>query len=257
MIAPLKQPRPTFSRTVRRNRFLELLPQIEYYACCAFRKMDRERREDAIQEVRANAWCAYHRLVELGKEDLAYASVLARFAVAQYRDGRRVGKKVNSKDVYSRQAQQKGAFRVHHFGSPRRQGCSWEDGLTDNTRSPVPDQAAFRIDFPAWLSTQSRRNRQIVQSLVVGNTCRQYLDIGDLSARSGLSTSTIHRLKIQGRIPFYQPGGKGGKLLFPPDAIDKCGQAMPASEPLAAEASTNRNGHLSGPRPAWLRTPDS
>lgn len=182
MIAPLKQLRPKLSRTVVRNRFPELLPQIEYYANCAFRKMDRERREDAIQEVRANAWCAYHRLVELGKEDLAYASVLARFAVAQYRDGRRVGAKINSRDVCSRQAQQKRAFRVHHLDSPRRQGCNWEDGLTDNTRSAVPDQAAFRIDFPAWLSTQSRWNRRLVQSLIMGNRTKEVARCFEISA---------------------------------------------------------------------------
>jgi hypothetical protein len=31
------------------------------------------------------------------------------------------------------------------------------DALTDNTKSAVPEQAAFRVDFPRWRSWSSRR----------------------------------------------------------------------------------------------------
>ena len=44
---------------------------------------------------------------------------------------------------------------------------------------------------------------------------RLYLTVDELSARTGLSLSSLHRLKKQGRIPFFQPAGKGGRLLFP------------------------------------------
>lgn len=35
--------------------------------------------------------------------------------------------------------------------------------------SPVPDQVAFRIDFPEWLRTWSERDRRIIQDM----TCNE------------------------------------------------------------------------------------
>jgi hypothetical protein len=76
-----------------------------------------------------------------------------------------------------------------------------------------------------------------------------YLDVRGLSARTGLSPSTIHRLKDQGKIPFYQPAGKRGRLLFPVDAIERA--ATVSNEP--SSLSPEGRPHLSGPPPAWMR----
>jgi hypothetical protein len=70
---------------------LAMLPKIVKSARSAFRQLNIEHADDAVQEVVAQAWRAYHRLAELGKEGLAYPSPLARFAIARYRAGRRVG----------------------------------------------------------------------------------------------------------------------------------------------------------------------
>ena len=35
--------------------------------------------------------------------------------------------------------------------------------LKDNTVTPPPDQAAFRIDYPAWLAHLGARNRLLVE----------------------------------------------------------------------------------------------
>ena len=66
-----------------------------------FRRLDPEAREDAVQEMIANACVAFARLVQQDKADQAYASALARFAVAQFRDGRRVGNRQSIRDVLS------------------------------------------------------------------------------------------------------------------------------------------------------------
>ena len=58
-------------------------------------------RQDKIQEVVANALVAFRRLVQLKKTDLAYPSVLAKFAVAQITDGPMVATPANCKDVSS------------------------------------------------------------------------------------------------------------------------------------------------------------
>src|SRR4051812_48516559 len=83
------------------RRFLHLLADICRNARIALRTLPRYRREEAIDEVVAFAFVTYGRLVELGKENLAYATPIARYAIAQYRAGRRVGVRANVRDVFS------------------------------------------------------------------------------------------------------------------------------------------------------------
>jgi hypothetical protein len=78
----------------------------------------------------------------------------------------------------------------------------------------------------------------------------QLLTIEELSRHSRLSISTIHRLKRAGKIPCYQPSGKGGRLLFPPDAIERAAAAQ--GNPSSA-AATDEPARLAGPRPTWLQ----
>ena len=72
-------------------RFLAMVPTIRRYARKAFRDLPRSTRDERIDDVVANTLVAHHRLVQTGKEDLAYPTVLARYGIAQVRDGRRVG----------------------------------------------------------------------------------------------------------------------------------------------------------------------
>ena len=61
--------------------FEAMIPTIENHAKIAFRHLDPEAREEAVQETLCNACQAYVRLVELGKTDVAYASVLPQLAL--------------------------------------------------------------------------------------------------------------------------------------------------------------------------------
>ena len=85
---------------------------------------------------------------------------------------------------------------------------------------------------------------------VAVDATKSYIDIHQLTTRTGLSVATIHRLKAQGKIPFFQPAGKGGKLLFPPDALERAPGPTP---PAAQLGSSEPQGRLSGPAPAWMR----
>jgi hypothetical protein len=80
---------------------------------------------------------------------------------------------------------------------------------------------------------------------------RAYLDIDELSARTGMSLATINRLKRVGKIVFYQPAGKGGRVLFPPDAIERAGSSPNGTPEPPAVDDTKK--HLAGPRPAWMQ----
>ncbi len=73
---------------------------------------------------------------------------------------------------------------------------------------------------------------------------RQYLKIDELSKKTGLSVPTLRRLVRNKRIPCIQPAGKGGRLLFPPDALESLNQ-MPVTE---VKQPSER---LSGRRPKW------
>ena len=83
---------------------------------------------------------------------------------------------------------------------------------------------------------------------------RKYLNIDELCLRTGLSKSTIHRLKKSGMVRFYQPGGKGGRVLFPPDAIEQVTSGeQPTADP--DQDTFTSKSKLSGPQPKWM-SPD-
>ena len=112
-------------------------------------------------------------MAALGRQHLAFATPLARFAVAHFRAGRRVGNKLNSNDVTSVVNQRQHGFTLQSL----RPGLS-EEGvlieiLADNKLTPVPDQVVFRIDFPAWFRLQNQRDRKLAKFLALGNSATE------------------------------------------------------------------------------------
>jgi len=150
--------------------FLAMLPQIVTHARVSFRYLDPEARQEAVQEVVCNALRTYVRLVQLGKASIAYPTVLAKYGVAQVKDGRKVGGRLNVNDTMSPYCQRlKGVVveRLDHF-DPEED--AWQEAVVLDTRSaPVPDIVAFRCDFADWLSSLKRRDRRIAESLAIGN----------------------------------------------------------------------------------------
>ncbi|WP_410050395.1 helix-turn-helix domain-containing protein [Blastopirellula sp. J2-11] len=66
--------------------------------------------------------------------------------------------------------------------------------------------------------------------------------IQELSARSGVPIVTLRRWAKAGRIPFFQPSGKNGRLLFSADAIQASIHSIPTSV---------RSAPRVGRRPKW------
>ena len=183
MIALADRPR---SKPAYHTKFLTMLPAITHYADLAFRTLDLEAREDAVTEVIASAFVAYARLAELGKTDVAYPTVLALYGIRRYWHGRRVGTKASSKDVY---AQRPNAGQRRHLGTPREQ--RWQEALVDDTKSPVPDQAAFRVDFPQWLRTLTDRDRDVALGLCQGERPV------DVARYHGISRGRVSQLRAK------------------------------------------------------------
>lgn len=76
-----------------------------------------------------------------------------------------------------------------------------------------------------------------------------YLNIDELVARARLSKATVWRLKRSGKIPFFQPGGKGSRVMFPVDAIE---QAMPKNIANLPQGDDDSSTRLPGPQPNWM-----
>ena len=170
MIARVKRPKSHCKTSAQHAEFLAMLPAIRHSAQIAFRKLPPELRHDLIEEVVANSYVAFARLVERGQADRASASPLARFAIAHVRVGRRVGSRLRISDALSNYAQFRKQFsveRLDHFDET--EGC-WGEVLVEDRRATPADVAAWRIDFAEWLRRLTARLRKIALALAAGET---------------------------------------------------------------------------------------
>jgi len=167
-----------------------MLPTIVKHAKIAFSRLRPESRSEAVQEVVANCCRAYVRLVELGKVSLAFPNVLARFGVKQTRDHRKVGGKLNVRDVMSRYCQNRKGVFVARLDKFNLQDDCWEEAVVQDTRnSPVPEIVAFRVDFADWLKSLKRRDRRIAEFLSLGNRT------SDTARKFGVSAGRVSQLR--------------------------------------------------------------
>ena len=182
MIAITKPSSRDKRRPIWQAGFLDMMPDIVRHARHAFRYLDAEMQNEAVQEVIVNAMQAYMRLFQRGKVDLAYPSVLARFGVAQYHDGRRVGTKRNCRDVMSPYAGRKQGFQVESLHGDTPEGYPWLDLLVEGKHAGPAETATARIDFAAWLSSLTRRDQRIAETLSEGYTTQDVAKLYRVSA---------------------------------------------------------------------------
>src|SRR5258706_13948141 len=149
--------------------FLAVLPAIQTHARIVFRHLPRERREDAVQEVVASACVSYQVLAAKGKLDVAHPGSLATFAVRHVRNGRHVGGSQDAaRDVLSKVAQRRHSFEISSYEGQTGQEDDWRQVALEDRKTPIPDLAAFRIDFAQWLRTLSDRDRRIINAFISG-----------------------------------------------------------------------------------------
>ena len=150
--------------------FLALLPDIHRHVRFAFRRLQSDRREEAIQEALANALVAYIRLHELGKTAVAYASPLADYAVRQVCGGRQVACPLNSYEVLSRYAQRKRGFTVKRLQRSDESEGAWKEILVEDPTCTPAELAASRLDFDDWLRRLPRHKQRVASTLASGET---------------------------------------------------------------------------------------
>jgi hypothetical protein len=186
------------------RQFLAMLPQILNVAGFGFRDVDcQDKKDDYIAEVVGLAWKWFRRLDTLGLRHKAFATALAGYGVKQVRSGRGIVGQPKAKDAMNAHAQRRFGFKVerlptvtpHHYadafskGDGQRHLDAFEEQLSYNTQTPIDEQVAFRIDWPAWLSTRTDRDRQIIADMAHGDRTL------DLAQRHGISPARISQLR--------------------------------------------------------------
>ena len=172
MIVSAKRMRRTTASACR-EKFLSLLPAIREQARFAFRKEDPERRQELTSEVVANCWVAFVRLVERGLLEVVYPTPLAQFAIRQVRDGRRVGAKLNVRDVSSPYAQRLKRFSLGRLDRFDERTGEWKEILLEDRNAGPADTAAARLDIAAWLASLPNQKRRVAALLATGETTKR------------------------------------------------------------------------------------
>lgn len=167
MIAFAQQTAPSSSSTTN-DKFLTMLPAIQQQARLAFRARDPETREELTAEVVANSFCAYQRLVERGKQDVAHPTPLSKFAIRQICAGRRVGTKLNINDVSSPYARALRGIVVERLDKFDPEDAEWREAVVEDRRAGPAQTAAARLDLSAWLQKLGRTKRRIALKLATG-----------------------------------------------------------------------------------------
>ena len=150
------------------EQFTGMLPSIRRRAEAAFRNQSADQREDSVQEVLANCFVAFRRLVVLGKQELAFATPLAQFAIRQVRCGRRVGSPARRADVMSPANRHVVVESLDEF--VHSDGL-WREILVEDRHAGPAETAAARIDVAAWFASLGEKQRRIARALSQGEAC--------------------------------------------------------------------------------------
>jgi hypothetical protein len=188
------------SLSVAHQQFAGALPAITIAAEFAFRRRRRQDREEAVAEVRAAAWSAWHGLLERGKDPLAVGIWgIAANACRYVRNGRRIGNRHcgrGAMDVHHPRAQKRDGFRVISLDAkdeliPGMGHQDWREWLAADNRCTPADEAAFRIDFATGLDALPPRKREIAELLCVGN------ETGVVARLAGVSPGRVSQLRSE------------------------------------------------------------
>lgn len=164
-----------------RERFANLLPQIQRQASRSFRRLNPELREDRIAEAVALAFEMFVRLIERGQPELAYATPLADYAVRRVKAGRQCGTSLNVGDISSRHCQRKTGIRSWSIHRRKRDTGDWREMVVEDRHTGPDEVASTRIDFREWLSTLSGKEREIAELLSTGESTREVAQQHQLS----------------------------------------------------------------------------
>ena len=166
--------------SLAQQQFETALPQMDRVFRFHFRRWPRRQREEALAEARAAAWTAWHGLVRRDQNPLTVGVTGIAFnAVRNVKQGRRVGNPTRggsgAMDIQSHRAQRRCRLRIYSLDSNPEQLTegqmeSWREMIVSGKGYTPADEAAFRLDFEAWLSCLVPRRRRMAKLLGDGHT---------------------------------------------------------------------------------------
>jgi DNA-directed RNA polymerase specialized sigma24 family protein len=176
--------------------FLAHLSRFEAHAWFAFRRVGcPHTRADRVAETVALAWRHFATLSRRGKKPEQFVTTLALRCSQAVKAGRRLAGCETGQDVLSPVARVRHGLSVvrlpDHDRAFDRHPLPDElaEALADNTKSAVPEQAAFRVDFPRWRASLRRRDRRVLDALAGGERT------ADAARRFKLSPGRVSQLR--------------------------------------------------------------
>ncbi|MBL8827117.1 MAG: hypothetical protein JNM18_09030 [Planctomycetaceae bacterium] len=127
----------------------------------------------------------FARLVEQGKQDLAYATPLADFAIRRMLDGRRAGSSMRRNDVMF---EVRGELSIKLIRRSNRID-EWHEALVEDHHAGPVETAAARIDLVDWLRTLPGRNRCVAKALSLRESPK------DVANRFRVSPARVSQLR--------------------------------------------------------------
>ena len=167
-----------------------MLPKIRRQASIKLRHLRAEAREEFVAEVVARTYCAWCRLVEQGRPEIARPTPLVKYAVRQVRAGRRVGCRQNSQDILSTQIRGINGLTIERIDRRDPQNGAWNELLVEDRKAGPAETAAARLDLSAWLRTLPKRNRKIATALALGEST------GAVAEQFGLTAGRVSQLRV-------------------------------------------------------------
>ena len=180
------------SHAVSRD-FLSVLPRVLAVVRFHLRPVRcPHQREEATCEAVALCWVWFVRLARRGRQPHAFATRLAGYAARAARSGRRACGSEPVADVCSPTCSQRKGVRLTSLSAPD----SLAEAVHDNTRTPVPDQVQFRLDFPAWVGSLATAKRRVLDRLLAGDRT------ADVAAAAGVSAARVSQVRAELRADY-------------------------------------------------------
>jgi hypothetical protein len=104
--------------------------------------------------------------------NVIFASPLTAYAIKQVHAGRRVGTKLNVRDITSAYCQQRKKVRMNRLDHYDVDEGGWLEIVVEDRRATPADVAATRLDFAAWLQTLRRKERRVAELLSTGESTK-------------------------------------------------------------------------------------
>jgi DNA-directed RNA polymerase specialized sigma24 family protein len=149
--------------------FTARLPELQRIARSAFRHLDGDRQEEAVQNTIALAWKQYRALVIKGRTDAEQLlTSILYYSIQQTKCGRTIQGCPSAKDTLEKR--RRGETIVENIDIHDLMGRS----------TPILEAVSFRVDLPRFFDTLTDRQQKTARLLASGFTTSEVAELMDV-----------------------------------------------------------------------------